>query len=90
MSMTSKRYGFKVDEHWVEVLGATKAIHPEWSIVVDEQVVASQASTGKFQLETDIDGKALVAHIQQGTFGDVSVDVTLDGDTIQASSGFLI
>ncbi|WP_061712637.1 hypothetical protein [Kocuria palustris] len=90
MSMTSKRYGFRVDGHWVQVLGETKAVHPEWSIVVDDQVVASQAASGKFQLEADVDGKALVARIQQGTFGDVSVEVTLGGDTIQSTSGFLL
>lgn len=90
MSMISKRFGFRVAGHWVEVLGVTKAIHPEWSIVIDNQVVASQVASGEFQLEADVDGKALVARIQQGTFGDVSVEVTLNGDRIQSTSGFLL
>lgn len=90
MSLTSKRYGFSVGGHWVEVLGETRAVNPEWSIAVDGRICDSKEASGGIELETTIDKDSVVAHIQQGNFGDVSVEVRLNGKVIQSTTGFLL
>ncbi|QZY51942.1 hypothetical protein [Leucobacter tenebrionis] len=91
MSLTSKQYGFDVGGTWVEIRGVTKATNPEWSLVIDDEVVDSQKKTGEFALSGELPGgKMLTAHIDQGSLGNVDVLVTVDGVRVQKLSGFLL
>ena len=89
MSLTEKNYGFSVGNHWVEVQGRNKAIHPKWSLIVDENVVDTITDTGKILLSTTIDNNNLEVLVNQGNFGDVKVKVMLGGKKIQEYGGFL-
>ncbi|WP_193084326.1 hypothetical protein [Brevibacterium aurantiacum] len=91
MSLTSKEYGFRVDGSWVEITGATKAVNPEWSLLIDGDTVDTQRKTGEFELTGTLpNGKTLTAQINQGSLGNVDLLILLDGDKIQKLSGFLL
>lgn len=91
MSLTSKQYEFKVDGSWIEISGVTKAVNPEWSLLIDGNQVDTQRKSGEFELTGTLpNGKTLTAQINQGNFGNVELLVLLDGDKIQKLSGFLL
>lgn len=89
MSITKKEYGFLVGSHWVEVVGKTAAIHPQWGLVVDGAPADTVNQSGKFSLSTEIDGKTLTAHIDQGLFGPVEIIVHLGDQKVFQATGFL-
>ena len=91
MSLTGKQYGFSIAGSWVEITGTTKAVNPEWSLLIDGVKVDSQRKSGAFELTGALpNGETLTAQINQGSFGNVDLLVLLDGDRIQKFSGFLL
>lgn len=89
MSLTEKKYGFSLGEHWVEVIGETKTVNPRWSLLVDKNIVDSKTKTGEFVLNATVDKSHLEVRVDQGSFGGVKIEVMLDDRKIQEHSGFL-